>query len=68
MPGGGIVIFIGEVHLLLALVRDGHGGDEGIELAGLKCWNCAIPVLGHELALGFHLVTERAGNVNVEAR
>ncbi len=66
--GRRVVIFIGEVDLLLALVRDGHGCDEGVELACLKRRNSAVPFLGNEFALGFHLLAERLGDIDVEAR
>ncbi len=62
-----VVVFVGEVDLLLALVGDRHRGDDGVELAGLQRRDDAVPILRDELAGHLHLRAERVGDVDVEA-
>ena len=62
-----VVVFVGEVDLLLALVGDRHRRDDGVELAGLQRRDDAVPILGDEFALDLHLLAKRVGDVDVEA-
>lgn len=54
--------------MIIEIVSDGNGGDEGIEIEGMKWWNWEIKVMGKEIEIGFNLVKEREGNVKVEER
>ena len=60
-------IFAGKVHGALALFGNGHGGDNGIIFTRQQRRNNAVPVLGHQLALHLHLLTQGIGHVYVKA-
>ncbi len=65
--GGCLIIFVGESDFFLALLCNGHGGNNGIVFASQQCRNDPVPVLGHQFALSTHGVTQRHGDVNVKA-
>jgi hypothetical protein len=66
-PGRGVLVLLGEEHRLLALLGDGHRGDDGVELARLQGRDHAVPLLLHQGALGLHLGAQGHRDVDVEA-
>ena len=58
---------VGRIHLLLALVRDGHRGHDHVVLAGLQAGDDAVPGGGGDFPLDAELLGDGVAEVYVEA-
>jgi hypothetical protein len=65
--GRSLVVLVGEVDLLLALLGDGHGGPDHVDLLLLQGGDDAVPCRLYELAFRLHLRADRIHQVDLEA-
>ncbi|MCY1365832.1 hypothetical protein D9M69_527000 [compost metagenome] len=62
----GVVVLDGEIDVLLAVVSDGHGRQDGVDFLDLQRRDQAVELLFDPGALGFHLLAQRIADIHVE--
>ena len=65
-PGIGIV-FVGEIHALLALFGCRHRRNNRVNFFAVQRRNQTVPRGLHQLAIALHLRAQRLGNIHIKA-